>query len=80
MCYDIKTLKMRQLDLHGVYHHEVEDIVENFVLLYSTELPIRIITGLSPKMKELTIKVLNKHNFNFHFTINNPGEIIVDSY
>ena len=53
----------KQLDLHGVRHHDVERLVENFVLL--NELPLRIITGNSPKMLSLVSEVLNKHEFKF---------------
>ena len=51
----------KRLDLHGVKHEDVDRIVENFVLLNSP--PIRIITGNSEKMMELTLNVLNKHDF-----------------
>jgi hypothetical protein len=71
---------MRELDLHGVSHIEVRDIVENFVLLYSTELPVRIITGDSNRMRNLTTNILNKHKFNYNIPAHNAGEIIVLSY
>ena len=51
----------KRLDLHGVKHEDVDRIVENFVLLNSP--PIRINTGNSEKMMELTLNVLNKHEF-----------------
>ena len=51
----------KRLDLHGVKHEDVDRLVENFVLLNSP--PIRIITGNSEKMMELTLNVLNKHDF-----------------
>ncbi len=38
---------MKELDLHGLLHHQVRDEVENFVLLNAKELPIRIIIGNS---------------------------------
>jgi hypothetical protein len=68
---------MKELDLHGILHSEVESAVENFVLLNSTNLPIRIITGNSTKMKTLTQFVLDIHNFEFHTPAHNAGEIIV---
>ena len=53
----------KQLDLHGVRHHDVERLVENFVLL--NELPLRIITGNSPKMLSLVSEVLDRHKFEY---------------
>lgn len=50
---------METLDLHGVRHHEVDRLVENFVLL--NDLPVRIITGNSPTMQALTKEVLVRH-------------------
>ena len=53
----------KQLDLHGVRHQDVERLVENFVLL--NELPLRIITGNSPKMLSLVSEVLDRHEFKY---------------
>ncbi len=53
----------KQLDLHGVRHHDVERLVENFVLL--NEPPLRIITGNSPKMLSLVSEVLDRHEFKY---------------
>ena len=50
----------KRLDLHGVKHEDVDRIVENFVLLNSP--PMRIITGNSERMMELTLDVLNRHD------------------
>ena len=68
---------MKELDLHGVFHSEVRDKVENFVLLNSTQLPIRIITGDSQRMRNLTENILKKHNFVYQIPAHNAGEIIV---
>lgn len=68
---------MKELDLHGVPHIEVRDKVENFVLLHSTELPVRIITGDSTRMRNLTTNILNYHNFTYNIPPHNYGEIIV---
>tara|TARA_R100001082_G_C4238008_1_gene106097 strand:+ start:64 stop:267 length:204 start_codon:yes stop_codon:yes gene_type:complete len=54
---------MNKLDLHGVRHDEVDRLVENFVILNDT--PMRIITGNSDKMRELVIKVLDRHNISY---------------
>ena len=54
---------IKELDLHRIKHEEVDRLVENFVLL--NELPLRIITGNSDKMRQLVIKVWDKHNIEY---------------
>ena len=51
---------MEKLDLHGVRHHEVDLIVENFIFLNQEEIPLTIICGGSSKMVELVKKVLDR--------------------
>ena len=68
---------MKELDLHGLKHFQVRDEVENFILLNSKELPIRIIIGNSIRMKNLTENILYKHNFEYNIPAHNAGEIIV---
>jgi hypothetical protein len=68
---------MKELDLHGLYHHQVRDEVENFVLLNAKELPIRIIIGGSNRMRNLTENILHKHKFEYYTPAHNPGEVIV---
>ena len=48
---------IKTLDLHGVKHEDVDRLVENFVLLNSP--PMKIITGNSERMMELTLDVLD---------------------
>ena len=54
---------IKQLDLHGIRHEEVDRLVENFVLL--NEPPIRIITGNSHKMKDIVTEVLDRHDMEY---------------
>ena len=61
------------LDLHMVRHSEVDRLVENFVLIH--EPPIRIITGNSDRMIELTTEVLNRHNIDYERF--KPGQITI---
>lgn len=68
---------MKELDLHGLYHHQVHDEVENFVLLNSKELPLRIIVGNSEFMKNLTQQILDKYKFDYYTPAHNHGEIII---
>ena len=51
---------MEKLDLHGVRHHEVDLMVENFIFLNQEEIPLTIICGCSSKMVELVKKVLDR--------------------
>ena len=53
--------EVKELDLHGVKHADVDRLVENFVLL--NEVPMKIITGNSEKMMLMTLDVLNRHEF-----------------
>ena len=48
------------LDLHGVRHHEVDLLVENFVYRYQEECPLTIICGNSRRMIELVDEVLDR--------------------
>ena len=54
---------IKQLDLHGIRHEEVDRLVENFVLL--NEPPIRIITGNSNKMRDIVTEVLDRHEMEY---------------
>ena len=66
---------MNELDLHNVRHHDVDRIVENYVLMNST--PINIITGHSGKMRFLVIKVLRRNSFTWYIRCHNSGMITV---
>ena len=54
-----------QLDLHGVTHDLVSDLVEDFILKNQDDLPLKIITGNSNKMKTIVIHVLKTHQFRY---------------
>ena len=51
---------MHKLDLHGVRHHEVDLLVENFVYMNQDEIPLTIICGNSQKMIDLVNKVIER--------------------
>lgn len=48
-----------KLDLHGVRHHEVELMVENFILMNQNQIPLTIICGNSQRMIDLVYNVIN---------------------
>jgi hypothetical protein len=64
---------METLDLHGIRHHDVDRLVENFVLIKKP--PMRIITGNSDRMIELVIKVLDRYNIDYERF--RPGQITI---
>ena len=49
-----------KLDLHGIRHHEVDVMVEDFIYDNQYKLPLIIICGNSSRMKELVLEVLNR--------------------
>lgn len=54
--------KNRTLDLHGIRHHEVDRLVENFIFLNQDLLPLKIICGNSQLMIDLVFAVIKRHN------------------
>lgn len=48
------------LDLHGVRHHEVDRIVENFIYLNQDAMPLKIICGNSTQMVRLVTEVTDR--------------------
>ena len=64
------------LDLHGIQHARVPAIVEKFI--HDNDLPVKIITGNSDKMKAIVYEVVEQHNLSHLIpTAHNLGEIIV---
>jgi len=49
-----------QLDLHGKRHHEVEHLVENWVLMNQDSVPLTVICGNSQRMIDLVMAVLDQ--------------------
>lgn len=67
---------METLDLHGIRHHQVERIVENFLLLNA--LPLRIITGNSQSMRRIVSTVIENCGLQSQFETDwNLGSLIV---
>jgi hypothetical protein len=53
--------KNTTLDLHGVRHHEVDRLVENFIFMNQDLLPLKIICGNSQVMIDLVFTVIKRH-------------------
>lgn len=67
---------METLDLHGLRHHEVRALAENFILIH--ELPVRIITGNSLPMKQIVWEVVGQHSLYWEYeSFVNLGAIVV---
>lgn len=49
-----------QLDLHGVRHHEVDHLVENFILVNQSQVPLTIVCGNSQRMIDLVNDVIHR--------------------
>jgi len=71
-------MKLNSLDLHGIRHHEVDLLVENFVYLNQEDMPLRIICGNSHKMISLVKVVLERIDCEYEEGMgNNYGLIII---
>ena len=51
-------MKFNTLDLHGIRHHEVDLMVENYVYLNQEDMPLKIVCGNSQKMINIVKDVL----------------------
>lgn len=72
---------MCKLDLHGVKHADVTQKLNRY---FFWEKPgwnqYKIITGNSPKMRQLVIEWLDNHEYSYYIPEHNKGEIqVVDS-
>lgn len=57
---------MHKLDLHGVRHHEVKVMVEDFVYMNQNHFPLEIICGNSEKMIKLVQEAMDLHRVDTH--------------
>jgi len=57
---------MKKLDLHRTRHEDVRQKVIKFIERnWNSDEELKIITGHSPQMKNLVIKVLNEYQMNY---------------
>ena len=52
---------MISLDLHGIKHQDVEELVDSFIGRYFNMLPIEIITGNSADMQEIVRGIVQSY-------------------
>ncbi len=65
-----------KLDLHGVRHHEVDRLVENFILMNQDQVPLTIVCGNSQTMIDLVYAVIDRHNI-AHTNMDRYGIILI---
>ena len=65
---------MKELDLHGIRHNEVDRLVENFVLL--EEPPLTVLCGNSDRMIKLVKDVLDRNNVDWMMWNHNTYKIL----
>ena len=69
--------KKNIIDLHGVEHRNVEEVLERSLLGYHDTEGWEIITGNSTYMIEIVEDFLRKNLFSFYRTSDNYGRIIL---
>jgi DNA-nicking Smr family endonuclease len=69
----------RTLDLHGIKHSEVPQMVDQFLWeqIQKKSTSVEIITGNSNIMKEIVKKSLTDYDFDSYEEVFNQGKIIV---
>jgi DNA-nicking Smr family endonuclease len=68
--------KVRELDLHGVPHAEVEMFLENFFFIGNV-VQGTVITGNSKEMKNIVLDWLDQHDFHYYVSPGNMGRVEV---
>jgi len=67
---------MPTLDLHGIRHEGVAQRIHSFV--YNNELPVRIVTGKSEKMREIVVDTVGLLGYHSHYErLINKGCLII---
>jgi len=67
---------MKILDLHGDGHETAERKVHSFV--YNNELPVKIITGKSEKMRKIVVDTVGLLGYYTHYEgLSNEGCLVI---
>ncbi len=67
-----------KLDLHGIFHSEVEEVVDSFISENLFEQKIEIVTGYSTRMKEIVKAVLLDYNLTAEEPLFNDGTLMIN--
>ena len=62
--------------MHGIRHADVGETLRSF--LNFADLPVRIMTGHSSKMKEIVESVATEYEWNCRESIDNSGVLIIE--
>jgi DNA-nicking Smr family endonuclease len=70
---------MKQLDLHGVKHQDVQKKLDDFLWeqMQAKTHQAEIITGISSKMKSIVNEIVKDYGMNMEDSWGNPGSVIV---
>ncbi len=67
---------METLDLHGIRHHQADEMIRSF--LNFIDLPCQIITGNSPKMKNIVKNIVEDYSwFCYEKDSYNRGTLVI---
>ena len=70
--------KLPTLDLHGIYHVEVPELVNKFLEKNLENLPVLIITGNSNRMQKIVKDIVESHKLEMRIKSHyNLGSFIV---
>ncbi len=70
---------MKEIDLHGLEHSEVDNLLGNWLILECNKgnMPLKLITGNSSHMKEIVHKVANEFNFRVSKPLDGNAGVLV---
>jgi len=68
-----------EIDLHGKKHEVVEENLANWLIVQHNRgnIPMRIITGNSKRMKKIVYEICKEYEFEVTQSLNNNGMLIV---
>ena len=71
-----------ELDLHGILHEDVPELVHRFINAnWRPNVELRIVTGQSVRMQALVRKILGQYDLELIFTdMKNPGQIKIHTW
>lgn len=69
-------MKMSIIDLHGIKHEDVSDIIID--ACSKNETPFMVITGRSSRMKRIVSFAVAKFSLTIRDAVDNPGRVVVD--